>query len=132
GGVVGARTRGLSRGGRAAHARYGRAHDRDALLRAAGGDPRAGRAPARADDQRCDPLDRAGATAHRCRRRVPGTRGGLMEIDIFTLFPEWFDWLLAQRHVANVLAAGTRIECVDFRPFTPLSGGQVDDTPFGG
>jgi len=55
-----------------------------------------------------------------------------MEIDIFTLFPEWFDWLLAQRHVANVLAAGTRIECVDFRPFTPLSGGQVDDTPFGG
>jgi tRNA (guanine37-N1)-methyltransferase len=55
-----------------------------------------------------------------------------MEIDIFTLFPEWFDWLLAQRHVANVLAAGSRIECVDFRPFTPLSGGQVDDTPFGG
>jgi tRNA (guanine37-N1)-methyltransferase len=31
-----------------------------------------------------------------------------------------------------VLAAGTRIECVDFRAYTPLSGGQVDDTPFGG
>jgi tRNA (guanine37-N1)-methyltransferase len=55
-----------------------------------------------------------------------------MEIDIFTLFPQWFDWLREQRHVANVLAAGSRIECVDFRPYTPLSGGQVDDTPFGG
>jgi tRNA (guanine37-N1)-methyltransferase len=55
-----------------------------------------------------------------------------MEIDIFTLFPQWFDWLREQRHVANVLAAGSRIECVDFRPDTPLSGGQVDDTPFGG
>ena len=55
-----------------------------------------------------------------------------MQIDIFTLFPQWFDWLREQRHVANVLAAGSRIECVDFRPHTPLSGGQVDDTPFGG
>ena len=55
-----------------------------------------------------------------------------MEIDIFTLFPEWFQWLREQRHVANVLAAGSRIECVDFRAYTPLSGGQVDDTPFGG
>ncbi len=55
-----------------------------------------------------------------------------MEIDIFTLFPTWFDWLLEQRHVRNALARGTRIECVDFRRHTPLSAGQVDDTPFGG
>ncbi len=55
-----------------------------------------------------------------------------MEIDIFTLFPQWFEWLRAERHVANVLAAGSSIECVDFRAFTELSGGQVDDTPFGG
>ncbi len=55
-----------------------------------------------------------------------------MEIDIFTLFPRWFEWLREQRHVANVLATGSRIECVDFRAHTPLSGGQVDDTPFGG
>jgi tRNA (guanine37-N1)-methyltransferase len=55
-----------------------------------------------------------------------------MEIDIFTLFPQWFDWLREQRHIANVLATGSRIECVDFREHTPLSGGQVDDTPFGG
>ncbi len=55
-----------------------------------------------------------------------------MDIDIFTLFPRWFDWLREQRHIANVLATGSRIECVDFREHTPLSGGQVDDTPFGG
>ncbi len=55
-----------------------------------------------------------------------------MEIDIFTLFPEWFEWLSEQRHVHNALAAGSRIECVNFREHTPLSAGQVDDTPFGG
>ncbi len=55
-----------------------------------------------------------------------------MEIDIFTLFPEWFRWLTEQRHVRNALAAGTRIECVNFREHTPLGAGQVDDTPFGG
>ena len=55
-----------------------------------------------------------------------------MNIDIFTLFPEWFAWLRTQRHVANVLASGSSIECVNFREHTPLSGGQVDDTPFGG
>ena len=24
-----------------------------------------------------------------------------MRIDIFTLFPEWFEWFVAQRHVAQ-------------------------------
>ena len=55
-----------------------------------------------------------------------------MRIDIFTLFPEWFDWFASQRHVGNVLAAGSSLECVNYRDHTPLSGGQVDDTPFGG
>jgi tRNA (guanine37-N1)-methyltransferase len=55
-----------------------------------------------------------------------------MEIDIFTLFPEWFEWFATQRHVRNALLAGSRVECVDIRGHTPLSGGQVDDTPFGG
>ena len=55
-----------------------------------------------------------------------------MQIDIFTLFPEWFDWFFEQRHVRNALARGTRIECVNFREHTPLNAGQVDDTPFGG
>src|SRR4051794_25970997 len=52
-----------------------------------------------------------------------------MQIDVFTLFPHWFDWFVDQRHVRN---SGARIECVDYREGTPLSGGQVDDTPYGG
>jgi tRNA (guanine37-N1)-methyltransferase len=55
-----------------------------------------------------------------------------MDIDVFTLFPQWFEWFREQRHVANALAAGNRLECVDYRATTPLTGGQVDDTPFGG
>jgi len=55
-----------------------------------------------------------------------------MEIDVFTLFPEWFEWFQAQRHVRNAIAAGSRLRCVNFREHTPLSAGQVDDTPFGG
>jgi tRNA (guanine37-N1)-methyltransferase len=55
-----------------------------------------------------------------------------MEIDVFTLFPDAFEWFEAQRHVRNALAAGHRLHCVNYRDHTPLSGGQVDDTPFGG
>ena len=55
-----------------------------------------------------------------------------MEIDIFTLFPEAFGWFQSQRHVANALAGGLRLEYVNYRDHTPLSAGQVDDTPFGG
>jgi tRNA (guanine37-N1)-methyltransferase len=55
-----------------------------------------------------------------------------MEIDVFTLFPDWFTWFQSQRHVRNAIEAGSRLRCVDFRQHTPLSGGQVDDTPFGG
>jgi tRNA (guanine37-N1)-methyltransferase len=55
-----------------------------------------------------------------------------VEIDVFTLFPEWFGWFFEQRHVRNVVSAGSRVECVNFREHTPLSAGQVDDTPFGG
>jgi tRNA (guanine37-N1)-methyltransferase len=55
-----------------------------------------------------------------------------MDVDVFSLFPGWFDWYRTQRHVANVLALGSTFECVDPRATTPLSGGAVDDTPFGG
>ena len=55
-----------------------------------------------------------------------------MKIDVFTLFPEWFRWFSEQRHVRNALTAGSSLECVDIRAHTPLTGGQVDDTPFGG
>ncbi|MBV8946798.1 MAG: tRNA (guanosine(37)-N1)-methyltransferase TrmD [Solirubrobacterales bacterium] len=55
-----------------------------------------------------------------------------MEIDVFTLFPEAFGWFERQRHVANALARGHRLEYVNYRDHTPLGAGQVDDTPFGG
>jgi tRNA (guanine37-N1)-methyltransferase len=55
-----------------------------------------------------------------------------VDIDVFTLFPSWFDWFRGQRHVANVLGSGTTIDTVNPRDHTTLSGRQVDDTPFGG
>jgi tRNA (guanine37-N1)-methyltransferase len=55
-----------------------------------------------------------------------------MEIDVFTLFPEWFDWFRTQRPVRNAIERGTRLTCVNPRDYTTLSGRQVDDTPFGG
>src|SRR5690348_8237818 len=55
-----------------------------------------------------------------------------MEIDVFTLFPEAFEWFVGQRHVANAVALGHALHRVNYRDHTPLSGRQVDDTPFGG
>jgi tRNA (guanine37-N1)-methyltransferase len=55
-----------------------------------------------------------------------------VRIDVFTLFPHWFDWFTDQRHVRNARELGHEVTCVDLRSATPLSGGQVDDTPYGG
>ncbi len=55
-----------------------------------------------------------------------------MLIDVFTLFPEHFDWFLRQRHVSNALSSGTEIRFRNYRDTTPLSAGQVDDAPYGG
>jgi tRNA (guanine37-N1)-methyltransferase len=55
-----------------------------------------------------------------------------LKIDVFTLFPQAFEWFERQRHVANALAHGHRLAYVNYRDHTPLSAGQVDDTPFGG
>jgi tRNA (guanine37-N1)-methyltransferase len=55
-----------------------------------------------------------------------------MQIDVFTLFPDWFDWFEGQRHVANARAAGHELRYASYRDHSELSGRQVDDTPFGG
>ncbi|MBA2255907.1 MAG: tRNA (guanosine(37)-N1)-methyltransferase TrmD [Thermoleophilaceae bacterium] len=55
-----------------------------------------------------------------------------MRIDVFTLFPRWFDWFFEQRHIRNARSLGHELEAIDLRAGTPLSGGQVDDTPYGG
>jgi tRNA (guanine37-N1)-methyltransferase len=53
-------------------------------------------------------------------------------IDVFTLFPEHFDWFLRQRHVSNALARGSEVRFRNYRDTTPLGAGQVDDAPYGG
>jgi tRNA (guanine37-N1)-methyltransferase len=55
-----------------------------------------------------------------------------MRIDVFTLFPAWFDWFFEQRHVRNALELGHQLRLADLRVTTPLKAGQVDDTPYGG
>jgi tRNA (guanine37-N1)-methyltransferase len=55
-----------------------------------------------------------------------------VQIDVFTLFPEHFEWFLRQRHVSNALAQGNEIDYRNYRDTTPLGAGQVDDSPYGG
>jgi tRNA (guanine37-N1)-methyltransferase len=55
-----------------------------------------------------------------------------MRLDVFTLFPEWFEWFVAQRHVRNAVMAGSELRFIDYRETTPLGAGQVDDSPYGG
>jgi len=55
-----------------------------------------------------------------------------LNVEVFTLFPGWFDWFRSQRHVRNALEEGHSLEAVDLRATTPLGAGQVDDTPYGG
>jgi tRNA (guanine37-N1)-methyltransferase len=55
-----------------------------------------------------------------------------VRVDAFTLFPEWFEWFQGQRHVANAISRGLELRTFSWRETTPLSGGQVDDAPYGG
>ena len=55
-----------------------------------------------------------------------------MKIDVFTLFPRWFDWFTEQRHVRNAFDQGHSLELVDMRATTPIANNRVDDTPYGG
>jgi tRNA (guanine37-N1)-methyltransferase len=55
-----------------------------------------------------------------------------MRLDIFSLFPEAFDWLQTQRSVQNAIREGNELRLFNYRDSTPLSGRQVDDAPYGG
>ena len=55
-----------------------------------------------------------------------------MKLDVFTLFPEAFDWFQSQRSVQNALREGNELRLFDYRGTTPLNAGQVDDSPYGG
>jgi tRNA (guanine37-N1)-methyltransferase len=55
-----------------------------------------------------------------------------VQIDVFTLLPHAFSWLTEQRPLAAVLGSELELRLWNYRDFTPLSGGQVDDEPYGG
>lgn len=55
-----------------------------------------------------------------------------MRLDVFTLFPEAFEWFQGQRSVRNALAEGNELRLFNYRDTTPLGAGQVDDAPYGG
>ena len=55
-----------------------------------------------------------------------------MRLDVFTLFPEAFDWFQTQRSIQNALCEGNEFRLFNYRDTTPLTAGQVDDSPYGG
>ncbi|HEU4448811.1 MAG TPA: tRNA (guanosine(37)-N1)-methyltransferase TrmD [Gaiellaceae bacterium] len=55
-----------------------------------------------------------------------------MQIDVFTLLPHAFSWLTEQRPLAAVLGSELELRFLNYRDYTPLTGGQVDDEPYGG
>jgi tRNA (guanine37-N1)-methyltransferase len=55
-----------------------------------------------------------------------------VNLDIFTLFPEAFDWFREQRPVRKAIEHGASLQTRDYRDWTPLKGGRVDDAPYGG
>jgi tRNA (guanine37-N1)-methyltransferase len=55
-----------------------------------------------------------------------------LKLDVFTLFPEAFDWFQSQRSVQNAVTEGNQFRLFNYRDTTPLGAGQVDDAPYGG
>jgi tRNA (guanine37-N1)-methyltransferase len=55
-----------------------------------------------------------------------------VQLDVFTLLPHAFAWLTEQRPVAAVLGDELELRLLNYRDYTPLTGGQVDDEPYGG
>lgn len=51
---------------------------------------------------------------------------------MFTLLPHAFAWLTEHRPLAAVLGSELDLRLWSYRDFTPLTGGQVDDEPYGG
>jgi tRNA (guanine37-N1)-methyltransferase len=55
-----------------------------------------------------------------------------VQIDVFTLLPRAFAWLTEQRPLASVLGGELELRFLNYRDYTPLRSGQVDDDPYGG
>jgi tRNA (guanine37-N1)-methyltransferase len=55
-----------------------------------------------------------------------------LRIDVFTLVPHVFATVSEQRPLAAVLGSELDLRLFNYRDWTPLAGGQVDDEPYGG
>jgi tRNA (guanine37-N1)-methyltransferase len=55
-----------------------------------------------------------------------------LRIDVFTLAPHVFAAVSEQRPLAAVLGSELDLRLFNYRDWTSLSGGQVDDEPYGG
>jgi len=56
-----------------------------------------------------------------------------MKIDILTLFPNMFSGFLSESIIKRALESDkVKINLINFRDYTPLKNGQVDDTIYGG
>jgi tRNA (guanine37-N1)-methyltransferase len=55
-----------------------------------------------------------------------------LRIDVFTLVPHAFAWLCEQRPLATVLGDELELRLLNYRDYSPLRGGQIDDEPYGG
>jgi tRNA (guanine37-N1)-methyltransferase len=59
-------------------------------------------------------------------------RRSSLKLDVFTLLPHAFSWLTEARPIASVLGSELELRLWNYRDFTPLPGGRVDDEPYGG
>lgn len=56
-----------------------------------------------------------------------------MKIDILTLFPNLFTGFLEESIIKRAITKGKlEVNIINFREYSPLNNGQVDDTPYGG
>jgi tRNA (guanine37-N1)-methyltransferase len=56
-----------------------------------------------------------------------------LQLDVITLFPAQFDWMLGSRPIANAVVSGSlSLRVLDLRDHAPGRHRQVDDAPYGG
>jgi len=55
-----------------------------------------------------------------------------LRIDVFTLVPHVFSAVSEQRPLSSVLGGELDLRLFNYRDWTPLGGGEVDDEPYGG
>jgi tRNA (guanine37-N1)-methyltransferase len=56
----------------------------------------------------------------------------MMRLDVFTLAPQVFAVLTEHRPMSTVLGGELELRLFNYRDFSPLRGGQIDDAPYGG